>query len=327
VGIGLADRREGIDPVDHGVQPALCDHRRQLPQPLLAVTIDLQDDLVPVPARLPGLSHVRDAEVQRHETPARGQHMRRLRIGQRAHRVEYHVKRAAQRLGRGGAIVDETVRAKCRHKLRPFPRGDARHFSAQRVRDLHRVGPDTARGADDQHLLARLHTREPVEELQRAQCTEGQRRRLDIAEDFGRFQDRSIGLHHGVFRMRPAELEPENPVAHGELRHALANLGDGAGEIAAQHALARPEDAEHQPPRHRADQPRKRRGAQTPVRCRDAGGPDPHEDLALARHGAGDLFHLHHLGPAVLLVNRRFHLDLHPLSHSIGPIYPCTLPL
>src|SRR6056297_1975079 len=230
---------------------------------------------------------------------------RRPWIGQRAHRVEDHIKGAAQRLGRGRAIVDETIRAQFRHKRRPFRRSDRRHLRAQRLR-------------------AGFYTREPVEELQRRQRAKGQCRRLGVAEGPGRLQDRAIGLHRGVFRVRPAEVEAKHPVAHRELGHALAQFGHRAREIAPEHRLARPEDAEHEPPGDRADQARKRRGAQPPVRCRDAGRANPHEDFTLARHGARDLFHLHDLGPTVLLVNCRFHLDLHALSHSMELIYLCV---
>jgi hypothetical protein len=254
------------------------------------------------------VAHVRQPEVERHEASATGQHVCRLRVAERADRVEDHVIRPGQGLGCGLAVVDEPIRAQLHHQLGSRGRGDTRHLRAQRPGDLHRVGADTARRADDEDLLAGLHIRESVEELQRTQRAEGQRRRLRVGQGVRRLQNRAIGLHLHVFRMGAAQLHPEHPVAFGKLRHARADLGHGAREIAAEHRLAGPEDTEHQPARDRGEDPREGRGAKAPVRRGHARRTDTDEDLALARFRTRDLAHLHHFGATISIVDCRFHL-------------------
>ena len=134
--------------------------------------------------------------------------------------------------------VHERVRTQAEGGLPvPGPAG-ADHAGAQLVCELHRDGPDAARGAVDQDGLAGLEVGVVEQALPGGQPGDGQGGGHGVV-DVRRKRGEVAGLHRGVLGQGPVAGpvgQSEHPLAHGQAGGAVAQLGDNTRQLVSGHA-------------------------------------------------------------------------------------------
>ena len=200
----------------------------------------------------------------------------------------------------GDGVVEGLDRAKLAHQRGVAPAADADHRRAGGYRDLHRVVPDAARSADDQHALGRPahhQARAVPEPLQRGHARQRQPRGVRVGHALGH---RAGDVHPGerVFG-RPARRHRADarvhPLPDSKTGHARAHRVDLPGDVVAGHKGKRrdqrPEDARNE----------------LPIDGVHAGRHDPNPHLARTRRGHGAFYQLKDFGAAVAGARHRAH--------------------
>src|SRR3954447_14624371 len=127
-------------------------------------------------------------------------------------------------------VIDDVVGAECHYEVDLRAAAHPGDLRTKDLRNLYGEGPNTARGADDEHPLARLNAAHVAKALQGSDSGDWHHRGL-LEGDVGRLP-RELGLEDRRELRERAFADAEHVVADLEPRHRRASLHNRAGNVA-----------------------------------------------------------------------------------------------
>ena len=186
------------------------------------------------------LRHRRHRDVRDHAAGL--EHRERFEAHVAADQVEHQIDVLDRRAEVGLGVVDHLVGAERTHELDVLAARGGGDRGAEMLGQLHRETADAAGAGVDQHALALGELARADDAGPGAQSRDRDRARIDLAQARRLVRQRRRRHHRILGERAPARRVGDaiDLVAGLEARHRAADLGDGAGAIAAQHMRQRP---------------------------------------------------------------------------------------